>query len=165
MAGCGHVCKIILSKAMSHTIPANHLKSRSQILRTFEDNYRLIIKIFAPLFNGEDEIILNTADEAMPIWGKVCERHKYMTIIELNHQLGEAPKIPDIRLRLRIYFDARVAEVIGYQGIERIPVRYQFRLERGELRDEKMQVNRLLHEFLHHITDKGYRLMKTTSVG
>lgn len=101
--------------------------------------------------------MLNAAGEAMPISVKVCERHKYMTIIELNQQLAEDHKIPDMLLRLRLYFDARVAEVIGYQGIERIPARYQFKLERGDLRDEKMQVNLLLNEFLNHIVNKGYR--------
>ncbi|HEA26149.1 MAG TPA: DUF1249 domain-containing protein [Ectothiorhodospiraceae bacterium] len=149
---------------MTHTIPANHLKSSSRILRTFEDNYKILVRLFAPLFNGEEAITLNAVDEAMPISATVCERHKYMTIIELNQRLADEPKIPDILLRLRIYFDARVAEVIGYQGIERIPARYQFKLERGDLRDEKMQVNLLLNEFLNHITDKGYRSLSASTV-
>lgn len=150
---------------MTHTIPANHLKSSSRILRTFEDNYKILLRLFAPLFNGEDKIMLNAAGEAMPISVKVCERHKYMTIIELNQRLAEDQKIPDMLLRLRLYFDARVAEVIGYQGIERIPARYQFKLERGDLRDEKMQVNLLLNEFLNHIVNKGYRSLGTPAAG
>lgn len=108
--------------------------------------------------------MLNAVDGAMPISAKVCERHKYMTIIELNQRLAEDQKIPDMLLRLRLYFDARVAEVIGYQGIERIPARYQFKLERGELRDEKMQVNLLLNEFLNHIINQGYRSLSASAV-
>ena len=150
---------------MTHTIPTNHLKSRSRILRTFEDNYTLLLGLFAPLFSGEEEIMLDAGDDSMPISVKVCERHKYMTIIELNQQLAEDQKIPDILLRLRIYFDARVAEVIGYQGIERIPARYQFELKRGDVRDEKMQVNLLLNDFLSHIINRGYRLQSASAVG
>ena len=150
---------------MTHTIPANHLKSHSRIIRTFEDNYKLLVRLFAPLFRDEEEMVLESDGDCMPISAKVCERHKYMTIIEINQQLTEDKQIPDIRLRLRLYFDARVAEVIAYQGIERIPARYQFTLKRGDVRDEKMQVNRLLNEFLSHIINKGYRPLGLSVVG
>jgi len=149
---------------MTHTIPTSHLKSRSKILRTFEDNYKLLVRLFAPLFDGKEDMVLESDDVGTPIQVKVCERHKYMTIIELNQQLSDEQQIPDMLLRLRLYFDARVAEVIGYQGIERIPARYQFKLERGDLRDEKMQVNRLLNEFLNHIINKGYRSLSASAV-
>lgn len=150
---------------MTHTIPANHLKSSSRILRAFEDNYKLLVRLLAPLFNGEEDMLLGTGSDRLLLSAKVCERHKYMTIVELNQQLNEDQQIPDILLRLRLYFDARVAEVIGYQGIERIPARYQFKLSRGDARDEKMQVNLLLNEFLNHIIDKGYRPLGTPAVG
>ncbi|MDH3355549.1 MAG: DUF1249 domain-containing protein [Chromatiales bacterium] len=147
---------------MTHTIPPSHLQSNSQILRTFEDNYLLLRRIFAPLFNGSEEISLGKNDGQAPLLLKVSERHKYMTIIELNQKISEDKNIPDIFLRLRLYFDARVAEVIAYQGIERIPARYQVKLSRGDTRDEKMQVNLLLNEFLQYIDDQGYRILTTS---
>ena len=99
-------------------------------------------------------------DGRRPLAVKVCERHKYMTIIELKQQIAEDTAIPDMQLRLRLYIDARVAEVIAYQGVERIPARYQFKRHFGEHRDEKMQVNLLLNEFLKYIDAHGYRLLE-----
>ena len=146
---------------MTHTIPPNHLKSRSQILRIFEDNYTLLRRLFAPLFDGSEEMTLGK-DERVPLFLKVCERHKYMTIIELNQKVTADETIPDIFLRLRLYFDACVAEVIAYQGIERIPARYQINMSRGDLPDEKVQVNLLLNEFLNHIGEQGYRVLEAS---
>jgi len=150
---------------MTHTIPPGHLKTSSPILRTFEDNYTLLLRLFAPLFDCEDEIALKAGDGSAIMLVEVMERHKYMTVIELNFQLTENQQIPDIMLRLRLYFDARVAEVIAYQGVERIPARYQIKLSRGDVRDEKIQVNRLLNEFLNYIINKGYCPLAASTVG
>ena len=109
-------------------------------------------------------MVLDAGDERAPVLVKVCERHKYMTIIDLNLQLSESDNIPDILIRLRLYFDAQVAEVIAYQGVERIPARYQIKLSRGDVRDEKMQVNLLLNEFLKHIIDKNYRPLDASTL-
>jgi uncharacterized protein YqiB (DUF1249 family) len=146
---------------MTHTIPLNRLYTSSQILRTFEENYRFLLRLLAPLFSGAEAMTLGQDPQGgmagSPLSATVCERHKYMTIVELKQQIAEDPQIPDIRLRLRLYFDARVAEVIAYQGVERIPARYQIKPSRGDVRDEKVQVNLLLNDFLKHIINRGYR--------
>ncbi|NOR51408.1 MAG: DUF1249 domain-containing protein [Gammaproteobacteria bacterium] len=125
----------------------------------------MLVRLFAPLFNGDEEMLLGADIESAPLLAKVSERHKYMTIIELSHRLSEDQSIPDILLQLRLYFDAQVAEVIGYQGIERIPARYQIELSRGDVLDEKMQINLLLNEFLKHIISKRYRPLGVSAVG
>ncbi|MCW8826405.1 MAG: DUF1249 domain-containing protein [Gammaproteobacteria bacterium] len=149
---------------MAHTIPPGYLKTSSPILRTFEDNYRLLMKLFKPLFNGESEMVLDAGDKRAPVIIEVRERHKYMTILDLRLQLCESDNIPDIMIGIRLYFDARVAEVISYQGVDHIPARYQIKLSRGDVRDEKMQVNLLLNEFLNHIIDKNYRPLDASTL-
>ncbi len=75
------------------------------------------------------------------------ERHKYMLLLDLSSRLA-LKGVPDLKLKLRVYLDARVAEVIGYQGASYIPPRYQSSVNRGELRDERQQLNRMLFELL-----------------
>ena len=75
------------------------------------------------------------------------ERHKYMLLLTLRSPMALGV-IPDLCLTLRLYLDARVAEVIGYQGVEFIPPRYLVSPRRGELRDERQQLNRMLFELL-----------------
>lgn len=61
-----------------------------------------------------------------------------------------------IELQVRVYLDARMAEVIGCPLAARLLVRYPYPNPRMLARDEKWQLNRLLGEWLSFCMVQGH---------
>jgi uncharacterized protein YqiB (DUF1249 family) len=60
--------------------------------------------------------------------------------------------------RVRVYLDARMAEVVGCENVRRLLPRYDYPNARGLARDEKWQHNRLLGEWLSRCLSDGHAL-------
>lgn len=125
----------------------------------FEENYRLLQQLLPQMEAGGDRYVLASDDgaqQALEIL--ITERCPYTTIVELTKPFFlEGVWMPDLRMQLRVYHDARVVEVAAYQGCHRIPARYQVTQGGRYVRDEKRQINLLLHELLHYCQSSGYR--------
>lgn len=82
----------------------------------------------------------------------VIERGPYTTLVELRQSPGspwhEEPWLIEPRMRVRLYHDARSAEVVEFQGVRQFRPRYDYPNTRMHQPDEKAQVNRFLSEFL-----------------
>ncbi|MFO7594617.1 MAG: DUF1249 domain-containing protein [Pseudomonadota bacterium] len=141
---------------MTHTIV--HSSPRSPMW-VFEENYRLLQKLLPEMEAGGDRYVLSTDDgsqQSLEIL--ILERCRYTTMIELNKPFFiDGVWMPDLRMQLRVYHDARVVEVAAYQGCHRIPARYQVDEGGRYLRDEKRQINLLLHELLQYCRRNDYR--------
>ena len=59
---------------------------------------------------------------------------------------------------VRVYLDARMAEVVGCARVRRLLARYEYPNPAGLARDEKWQANRLLGEWLSHCLAEGHAL-------
>ncbi len=59
---------------------------------------------------------------------------------------------------VRVYLDARMAEVVGCSRVRRLLARYDYPNRDGLARDEKRQANRLLGEWLAHCLAEGHAL-------
>jgi len=125
----------------------------------FEENYRLMQRLLPEMEAGADRYLLAAADGAQqPLEVLILERSPYTTFVELNKPFFlDGVWMPDLSMRLRVYHDARAIEVIAYQGCHRIPARYQVDADVRYLRDEKRQINRLLHDLLLYCLRNGYR--------
>jgi uncharacterized protein YqiB (DUF1249 family) len=53
------------------------------------------------------------------------------------------------RMCIRLYHDARVAEVISTQDIKQVKPRYDYPNSQMHQQDEKQQINQFLNEWLH----------------
>lgn len=141
---------------MSHTIV--HSSPRSPMW-VFEENYRLLQQLLPEMEAGGDRYVLCADDgsqQALELL--ILERCPYTTIIELNKPFfTDGVWMPDLRMQLRVYHDAQAVEVAAYQGCHRIPARYQVDDSGRHLRDEKRQINLLLHELLLYCQRNGYR--------
>ena len=62
------------------------------------------------------------------------------------------------QLTVRIYHDARSAEVVAFQGQRFFLGRYPYPNPQMRQRDEKFQLNQLLADWLNHCLGHGYRL-------
>lgn len=141
---------------MSHTIV--HSSPRSPMW-VFEENYRLLQHLLPEMEAGGDRYVLASDDGAQQALELlILERCPYTTIIELNKPFFiDGVWMPDLRMQLRVYHDARAVEVGAYQGCHRIPARYQVNGNGRYVLDEKRQINLLLHELLRYCLGSGYR--------
>ena len=139
---------------MSHTICKSSPRSPMWV---FEQNFRLLQRLLPELEQGGDRFVLNAAKgEALELL--ILERCRYTTMVELSQPFAiDGEWLPDLSMQLRVYHDARVVEVAAYQGCHRIPARYQVESQGRHHKDDKRQINFLLHDLLLYCLRLGYR--------
>ncbi|WP_111642988.1 DUF1249 domain-containing protein [Marinimicrobium alkaliphilum] len=88
----------------------------------------------------------------------VEERARYTTTIKVAQVAGELPATDWLslpRLTVRLYHDARMAEVLAWEGHRRIKPRYDYPNTAMYHSDEKFQFNRFLGEWLSLCLNQG----------
>ncbi len=126
--------------------------------RVYEINYRLLLKLIPGISELPDEVLL-LGDDSYAVTVSVVERCRFTTSITLNHDL----KSHDIfvvnpSVKIRIYHDARLAEVVACQQGSKFFAVYPFILAKVPFQNEKRDVNLFLREWLNHCLTQGYRL-------
>lgn len=122
-------------------------------------NYYRLMKL-VPDLRERDERALNLviAERALKVRIRVLERCPYTTLMELT-QLpltdGLSFELPAPRLTIRLYHDARNAEVIEFQNGRRFDPVYDYPNDEMRQRDEKAQINRFLSEYLSACLSHG----------
>jgi uncharacterized protein YqiB (DUF1249 family) len=83
-----------------------------------------------------------------------CVIHKtqHTLIIEAKQKI-KLKKMENLIIRIQISLDAKLAEVISFQGERAVP--YFMKVLKTQSKDEKMQQNRLLTEWLENILANG----------
>lgn len=155
----------------------------SALMAVCETNYWRLRKLLLPLFpelenntkfhfsipaSGETALVKN-AERYICL--HIIERCPYTTTLEfseikddgtsanlshkstLEKQCGLSPQ-----LTVRIYHDAKTAEVISFQQQKNFFGRYEYPNAQMRQQDEKFQLNNLLAEWLHHCLHYGYKL-------
>lgn len=113
----------------------------------FEQNYLLLRKLMPQMQPGTHMLAHGGAGHALQ--AEVVQSGPYTTELMFTTAFQVDGKIlPPLQLQVRIYHDARLAEVVGYQGCRYIPPAYAVPLGGCFQRDERRQLNRLLHEIL-----------------
>ena len=114
-------------------------------------NYFRLMKL-APALDHDDEreLSLAIADVDVRVRVRLIERSPYTSLVELAqvsaHHGGFDLRLP--RLVIRLYHDARSAEVVEYQSGRRFAAVYPYPNPQMRQRDEKAQINRFLGEYL-----------------
>ena len=114
-------------------------------------NYLRMMKL-APALDrcDERELSLTIANEVVRVRVRLIERCPYTSLVELaqvsTHRGAFDLGLP--RLVIRLYHDARSAEVVEYQNGRRFAAVYPYPNPEMRHRDEKAQVNRFLGEYL-----------------
>ena len=79
---------------------------------------------------------------------EVIDRCRYTTVLALS-QRSVGHGVAETRIKVRLYHDARCAEVIEFQGQRLFEPVYDYPNPKMRQPDEKAQVNRFLREFLN----------------
>lgn len=94
----------------------------------------------------------------------IAERGPYTTTLHISQQaLSEA--LPAPRLIVRVYHDARLAEVVEFSNRRRVWPRYDYPNPDMHQPDEKAQWNRFLGDWLSLCLHQGWARERALSVG
>ncbi|EJM8829490.1 TPA: DUF1249 domain-containing protein, partial [Pseudomonas aeruginosa] len=89
---------------------------------------------------------------------EVTEACPYTTTLQVRQELG-LPWLPAPRLEVRVYHDARMAEVIGAEQARRLMAIYPYPNQAMHQPDEKNQLNLFLGEWLAHCLACGHEMV------
>ncbi len=130
---------------MSHTITQHRQR---QPMWFYEKNYRFLMQLLPDLDSmTEGGYQIRHARHKLHI--RVLESCPYTQMLELSHDFGSHnPMVNDLWMKIRVYHDARLAEVTAYQGLSRLLARYELPNDKMLHADEKRQANLLLHDWL-----------------
>ncbi len=95
---------------------------------------------------------INPDSSSNPISFCVIHRTRHTLIIEAKQKI-KLKKIENLIIRMQISLDAKLAEVISFQGERAVP--YFMKVLKMQSRDEKIQQNRFLTEWLENIFANG----------
>jgi len=134
-------------------------------------NYARLMKLFPEMIQsseGQDERkigIYHVEESVLTL--SILEQTPYTTLVKLGQEVDQETgqkknsdddsiwfKLPVLTLRL--YHDAKVAEVVWYEGDKRAFPRYDYPNKRMYQKDEKAQWNQFLAEWLAHCLEHGY---------
>ena len=86
---------------------------------------------------------------------EVAERCRYTTIFRVLQQGSSSLWLGGLKVEVRVYHDARMAEVGMFQSHRRVEGRYQYPNKRMYQQDEKCQQNQFLADWLEHCLRNG----------
>ena len=137
---------------MSHSI-AETRKQRP--MWVYEKNYTSLVRLLPFLVNREQDC-LHLRQKNWILKASVLEHAPYTQVVELKQSFSTSNKLlKDIYMKVRVYHDACLVEVIAYQGLGRILPQYTYPNEKMLHKDEKRQANVLLHDWLIAFFRKG----------
>ena len=119
-------------------------------LSLYERNFNKLVELLPDANCRNGSFALAVAGQ-VPIHIQVLEQSTYTTTINLRQGLQDAsPWISDLRMKVRIYHDAQVAEVLAFQGIHSFQPFYSYPNPKMLQPCEKRRVNQFLGEWLSY---------------
>lgn len=120
-----------------------------------ESNYARLQPLLRALGERDSLDLTLGRERARTLSIQVLERSPYTTTLRLQDQAVH-DAMPAPRLTVRLYHDARLAEVTEASPFQRVQARYPYPNSHMHQRDEKAQWNRFLGEWLSHVRDHGH---------
>lgn len=123
-----------------------------------EANYRRILKL---LPEAADEMVYHVGlpgGQSMQVLFRVEQRCRYTTMLSIE-QSGAGPWLAATHFEVRLYHDARMAEVFACQRRGRVYPVHEYPNANMFQPDEKLQQHRFLTECLRHCLQNGFSEM------
>ena len=145
---------------MSHTIATLRAKDPMWV---YERNYALLTGMYS---NLDAQDTNEVATFFIPGRGEtqvhIVERCRYTLTVVLTEAYS-AKAVPEIKMQVRLYHDAKLAEVVSYQGFTNLLPKHRD-LGKGNPQNhqEKRQANLLLHDWLVSLQKSQVPLQSTS---
>lgn len=136
------------------TVSRRYRLNFRDLMAQCEANYARLLPLIRALGEQDSLDLSLGAERPRTLNIRVLERAPYTTTLRLEDQ-GLHETMPGQRLTVRLYHDARVAEVTEASRFRRVRARYPYPNPDMHQRDEKAQWNRFLGEWLTHVSDHG----------
>ena len=123
-----------------------------------EANYARLCKL-VPDMSTEHSRFLRVScagDTAGRVSIRVLEQFKYTTTVQIIQHDAMGPWLKKPRLMVRLYHDARMAEVVDHESLRQFKGVYQYPNKKMAHQDEKEQLNAYLGEWLRQCLQYGY---------
>ena len=129
------------------------LPKTSHQLAVCEANFLRLKKILNDFSKNKYSFeTINPDSSSNPISFHVIHRTPHTLIVEAKQKI-KLKKIENLIIRIQISLDAKLAEVVSFQGERAVP--YFMKVLKTQSRDEKIQQNRFLTEWLETIFANG----------
>lgn len=127
-------------------------------LGLYEENFSKLMLLLEGLEGIAGSAVL-TAEGMPPLRLALIERSAYTATLTLDQSLGaQRHFIRALHMKIRVYLDAQVAEVLAYQQAARLEAFYPYPNPHMFQPYEKRRVNQFLGEWLDHCLGAGYRV-------
>ncbi|GGY50615.1 hypothetical protein GCM10011297_24360 [Bacterioplanes sanyensis] len=124
-----------------------------QIGAQCESNYLRLQRLLADAGEGDCRaFVLEPGLSQVQIM--IEEEHPYTSMLDVRQQGGSQWLLPP-QMKVRLYHDAGMAEVIRFHNQHRFEGRYTYPNKNMLQPDEKWQINRFLAEWLDHCLRHG----------
>ena len=141
---------------MSHTILNLNYKATTTPAGLYEANYRRLDRLIPELRALPLNKTIDLPTSKLSIG--ILQQYKYTSVLALKQSLLTTnEQFSFINMELRMCHDARLLEVIGYQGKNPVQSAVKYPNKHMLQLDEKKQLNLLLKDILEHaIKTKSY---------
>ncbi|WP_371376962.1 DUF1249 domain-containing protein [Thalassotalea aquiviva] len=138
------------------------------LINLFEVNYMLLTRLLGGMDAvGDTKQFYLTQGLAFQL--QVEQKSKYTHVVrfeQIQHQDSRwSEKLPYISMAIRLYHDARLAEVIEYQNNKNVKPRYDYPNKGMHLPDEKKQIHQFLTQWLQVCLQQGKSLGELNQQG
>lgn len=124
----------------------------AELMRVYETNYAKLNALLPRQPSVGDIRRYQAASMSYQI--QVGEVTKYTTLVDIC-QSDDVPIFPLPKMSVRLYHDARVAEVCSSEYLSRVKARYDYPNDKMVQKDEKAQLNRFLGDWLSFCLKQG----------
>ena len=126
------------------------------MLADCEANYARLLRLFPDILSSRERWLgLGTGDNKIVL--SVQEQTPYTTLVAIK-EVGKSGIINPPLVVVRLYHDAKLAEVTACQNVNYVRSKYAYPNRQMVQPDEKHQWNRFLGEWLGHCQAHGYVL-------
>ncbi|MGL4207469.1 MAG: DUF1249 domain-containing protein [Aeromonadaceae bacterium] len=132
-----------------------HVPDLANFHRVCETNYMGLMKLM-PSAAFEQGGYAFCAANGLEFHLRVLDESRFTTLLEVAQNNENLPHYLRAYLQVRLYHDARMAEVCVSQQISRLRPSYDYPNQKMHHRDEKEQCNHFLAEWLHFCLTHGY---------
>lgn len=116
-------------------------------------NYLRLQRLLAGLGHADEIAVHDQGNGNFTL--SLLEQTRYTTTLSMKHERGVTPLTPAPEMTVRMYHDAKMAEVLSSQQISHIKARYHYPNQHMHQQDEKHQVNHFLGEWLEFCLAHG----------
>ena len=140
--------------------PDKYVPDLRGLLNDCEANYLRFLRLLPTMDEASEWAfaIELPSEELSQVIISVVERSRYTTTIDLKQATHVGDWVPEPSITVRLYHDARVAEVLSYQKNHQIRQSYDYPNKRMYHRNEKAQLNAFLGEWLDSCLKSGCAL-------